>query len=188
MLLLTERRCNDALVLLGLLLLLWMHSTLSLLRRSLRLLLLIHHMLLLRLQMLMLRLLLRVLRLLRLHMRMLGVHLMVHLRLDEGRTIRSVENGALMIDSSRLKFATGIDDGGGRMSVGGRCVSHVTHTGVRRRRPVAGHAVHTSVFLLMLLIVGRVPHVDPIVRGKPRIRILLTSSRGSIMMGGYSLT
>lgn len=106
-------------MLLSLLLLLRVHSSLSLLRRSLRLLLLLIHHMLLCLQMLMLRLLLRMLRLLRLHMRMLVVHLVVHLRFDERWAIRSVENAALMIDSSRLKFATGIDDGGGRMSVGG---------------------------------------------------------------------
>lgn len=133
MLLLTERRRNDTLMLLSLLLLLRMHPTLSLLRCTLRLLLLlIHHMLLLCLQMLMLRLLLRMLRLLRLHMRMLAVHLVVHLRLDEGRTVRSVEYATLMIDSGRLELATGIDNGGGRVSVGGRCVPHVAHTGGRR--------------------------------------------------------
>lgn len=107
-------------MLLSLLLLLRVYSTLSLLRRGLRLLLLlVHHMLLLRLQMLMLRLLLRMLlRLLRLHMRVLAVHLVMHLGLDERWTVWPVEDATLVIDSGCLKLATGIDDGCGRMSVG----------------------------------------------------------------------
>jgi hypothetical protein len=192
LLLLAERGRNDTLVLLRLLLLLGMYPALSLLRRGLGLLLLlVHHMLLLRLQMLVLGLLLRVLRLLlllRLHVRMLAVHLVVHLRFNERRTVRSIEHAALMIDSGRLKFATGIYNGGGRVPVGGWRMSHVTHTGTRRGRSVTtGHAVHTSVLLLML-IVGRIPHVDPIVRGKPRIRHVLLATRGSIMVAGNSLS
>lgn len=64
----------------------------------------------------------------------------------------------------------------------------MAHTGARRRRPVTGHAVHTSVLLLML-IVRRVSHVDSIVRGKPRIRhILLSCPRSAIVVPGHSLT
>lgn len=186
--LLTKRRRDHPLVLLRLLLLLRMHAGLGLLRRRLRLLLLlVHHVLLLRLKMLMLLLLLWMLRLLRLHVRVLRVHLMMHLRLDKRRAVRSIEYATLMIDRGRLKLATRIDNGSGRMSVRGWRVSHVAHTGARGRRPVTTHPVHAAVLLLMLII-GRVPHVHSIVRRKPRIRYVLLATGGPIVMARHSLT
>lgn len=175
-------------MLLSLRLLLRMYAWLRLLRRRLRLLLLlVHHVLLLCLKMLMLLRLLLVLGLLWLHVRMLRVHLMVHLGLDERRAVRSIEHATLMIDRGRLKLATRVDNRSGRMSVRRRCVSHVAHTRAGGRRPVTTHSVHAAVLLLMLII-GRVSHVHPIVRRKPRIRHILLGARCPIMMARYSLT
>lgn len=185
---LTKRRRDHPLVLLGRLLL-GVHARLGLLRRRLsRLLLLIHHvLLLLRLQMLVLGLLLRMLGLLRLHVRVLGVHLVVHLGVDERRAVRSIEDAALMIDRGRLKLATSINNRSGRMSVGGGGVSHMSHATVWGRRSVAGHAVHATV-LLLVLIVRRVSHVHTIVRREPRVRhVLLGTRRSPIVVGRYSL-
>lgn len=73
------------------------------------------------------------------------------------------------------------------MSVRGRRVPHVTHAGAGGRRPVAAHAVDAAV-LLLVLIIGRVPHVHPIVGRKPRIRHILLAAGGPIVVPGDSLT
>lgn len=175
-------------MLLRLRLLLRVHAGLRLLRGRLRLrLLLVHHVLLLRLEVLVLLLLLRMLSLLRLHVRVLGVHLVVHLGLDQRRAVRAVEHATLMIDRGRLELATRVDNRSGRMSVRGRRVPHVTHAGAGGRRPVAAHAVDAAV-LLLVLIIGRVPHVHPIVGRKPRIRHILLAAGGPIVVPGDSLT
>ena len=175
---LAQRRCYDTLMLL-LLLLLRMHRRLLWLG-WLRLLLLLVHQVLLRLLhglllllllLLMLQLLLLGVCLLSLHVWVLGMHLVVHRRVDEGRTVGTVQNAALVVDRRRLELARGVDDRcGGGVSVDGRIdrsVSHVAdHTGRRRARPVAGH-VHAV--LLLLLVVGRVTYVHAVIGWKSGI-------------------
>lgn len=185
LLLLTKRRRDHPLVLLSLRLLLRVHAGLRLLRGRLRLLLLlVHHVLLLRLEMLLLLRL--VLALLWLHVGVLRVHLVVHLRLDQRRAVRSIEHATLVIDRGRLKLATRVHDRGGRMPVRGRRVPHVAHAGAGRRRPVPTHPVHAPVVLLVLII-RRVTHVHPIVGRKPRIRHILLTARRPIMVAGHAL-
>lgn len=189
LLLLAERGRDHPLVLLRLRLLLGMHAWLRLLRRRLRLLLLlVHHvLLLLRLYVLVLRLLLGVLGLLGLHVGVLGVHLMVHLGLDERRAVRPVEHAALVIDRGRLELAARVDDRRGRMPVRGRRVPHVPHAGARRGRPVSPHPVDAAAVLLLMLVVGRAPHVHTIVRREPGVRHVLLATSGAIVVAGHTL-
>lgn len=193
-LLLSQGRGDYTLVLrLGLLLLRVHRRLLWLL--GLRLLLLVHHVLRGLLHMLLLlgrlRLLLGLLivRLLGLHVRVLRVHLVVHLGVDQGRTVGAVEDAALVVDRGRLELAGRVDDGRGGVTVDrGRGVPHVAdHPRVGGVRPVAGH-VHAV--LLLLLVVGRVPDVHAVVGREARVghARLLTRGRGRpVVVARYAL-